>query len=89
MKAFARLICLEEAEPPLSIGVFGGWGSGKSTFMQLLNRRLPDWQKGRSRRAGTSQRRLKVRRRSRASYRMSCKSGSTPGILRMQACGQA
>ncbi|MDQ0563227.1 hypothetical protein QO004_005036 [Rhizobium mesoamericanum] len=36
VRAFARLICLEEAEPPLSIGVFGGWGSGKSTFMQLL-----------------------------------------------------
>ena len=36
VKAFARLICLEEAEPPLSIGLFGGWGSGKSTFMQLL-----------------------------------------------------
>jgi hypothetical protein len=36
VKAFARLICLEEAEPPISIGLFGGWGSGKSTFMQLL-----------------------------------------------------
>jgi hypothetical protein len=36
VRAFARLVCLEEAEPPLSIGVFGGWGSGKSTFMELL-----------------------------------------------------
>jgi hypothetical protein len=36
VKAFARLICLEQAEPPLSIGLFGGWGSGKSTFMELL-----------------------------------------------------
>lgn len=36
VQAFARLICLEEAQPPLSIGLFGGWGSGKSTFMGQL-----------------------------------------------------
>ena len=36
VRAFARLICLEEATPPLSIGLFGGWGSGKSTFMLRL-----------------------------------------------------
>src|SRR5262249_12885651 len=35
-----RLICLKEAEPPLSIGLFGGWGSGKSTFMQLLEQEI-------------------------------------------------
>lgn len=40
VRAFARLICLEEAEPPLSIGLFGGWGSGKSTFMQLLENEI-------------------------------------------------
>jgi hypothetical protein len=40
VKAFARLICLEQAEPPLSIGLFGGWGSGKSTFMQLLEEEI-------------------------------------------------
>jgi KAP family P-loop domain len=40
IRAFARLICLKEAEPPLSIGLFGGWGSGKSTFMQLLEREI-------------------------------------------------
>ncbi|MBV8687259.1 MAG: hypothetical protein JOZ90_01555 [Alphaproteobacteria bacterium] len=34
--AMARLICHEEADPPISIGVFGGWGSGKSTFMEAL-----------------------------------------------------
>jgi hypothetical protein len=34
------LICLKEVEPPLSIGLFGGWGSGKSTFMQLLEEEI-------------------------------------------------
>ncbi len=34
--AFARLICLEEATPPLSIGLFGEWGSGKSSFLERL-----------------------------------------------------
>ncbi len=36
VEAFARLICLEEATPPLSIGLFGEWGSGKSSFMERL-----------------------------------------------------
>ena len=36
VRAFARLICLEEATPPLSICLFGEWGSGKSTFMERL-----------------------------------------------------
>jgi hypothetical protein len=36
VNAFARLICLEQATPPLSIGVFGAWGSGKSSFMERL-----------------------------------------------------
>ncbi|MDP9571458.1 UNVERIFIED_ORG: hypothetical protein J2W66_001943 [Agrobacterium larrymoorei] len=34
--AFARLICLQDIDPPLSIGLFGEWGSGKSTFMHHL-----------------------------------------------------
>jgi hypothetical protein len=36
VRAFARLICLEQAKPPLSICIFGEWGSGKSTFMERL-----------------------------------------------------
>ena len=36
VRALARLICLEEATPPLSICIFGDWGSGKSTFMEAL-----------------------------------------------------
>jgi hypothetical protein len=38
VNAFARLICLEQASPPLSIGLFGGWGTGKSTFMETIER---------------------------------------------------
>lgn len=34
-EAFARLICLADVTP-LSIGLFGGWGSGKSTFMAMI-----------------------------------------------------
>lgn len=40
--AFARLICLEEAKPPLSIGIFGEWGSGKSSFMERLQLEIAD-----------------------------------------------
>uniref|UniRef100_E6VKW9 KAP P-loop domain protein n=1 Tax=Rhodopseudomonas palustris (strain DX-1) TaxID=652103 RepID=E6VKW9_RHOPX len=34
VRAFARMICLEQATPPLSICLLGEWGSGKSTFME-------------------------------------------------------
>jgi hypothetical protein len=34
-KALARLICLKDAAP-LAVAIFGGWGSGKSTFMSLI-----------------------------------------------------
>lgn len=40
VRAMARLICHEGADPPISIGVFGGWGSGKSTFMEALQRQV-------------------------------------------------
>lgn len=40
VQAFARLICLKDARPPLSIGLFGGWGAGKSTFMERLEKAI-------------------------------------------------
>lgn len=36
----AELISLRETKLPLAIGLFGNWGSGKSHFMNLIDRRL-------------------------------------------------
>jgi hypothetical protein len=38
--AFADLILARDVVPPLALGVFGPWGSGKTTFMSLLRQRL-------------------------------------------------
>ena len=35
-RALAEVICLLEPGPPLAIGLFGDWGSGKSTFMNMM-----------------------------------------------------
>jgi hypothetical protein len=35
-RAFARLICSRRTGTPLSVGLFGDWGSGKSFFMNRL-----------------------------------------------------
>jgi hypothetical protein len=35
-RALAEVICLREPGPPLAIGLFGDWGSGKSTYMNLI-----------------------------------------------------
>ncbi|MCA8974977.1 MAG: hypothetical protein KDC98_09660 [Planctomycetes bacterium] len=38
--AFAMLMASRKLEPPLSIGLFGDWGSGKSFFMRKLRDRI-------------------------------------------------
>lgn len=35
-EAFARIVASRELKPPLSIGVFGEWGSGKTFFMEKM-----------------------------------------------------
>lgn len=38
--AFAYLIAAKDLKPPLAIGLFGDWGSGKSFFMESLRQRI-------------------------------------------------
>ncbi len=40
--AFASLIAARSVEPPLSIGLFGEWGSGKTFFMRRLRDRVAE-----------------------------------------------
>lgn len=40
VNAFAALISAKSTAPPLSIGLFGDWGSGKTYFMHLLADRV-------------------------------------------------
>lgn len=40
VEAMASLVCAWSIEPPLSIGLFGEWGSGKSFFMQKMKERV-------------------------------------------------
>ena len=38
VESFAALLASKSLEPPLSIGLFGPWGSGKTTFLKRLRR---------------------------------------------------
>src|SRR6185295_19764330 len=38
VEAFAALLASRDLEPPLAIGLFGPWGSGKTTFLKRLGR---------------------------------------------------
>jgi hypothetical protein len=37
---FGDLVALRETKLPLSIGLFGNWGAGKSTFINLIDKRV-------------------------------------------------
>lgn len=38
--AMASVLASRKLKPPLSVGLFGDWGSGKSFFMQMLHKRI-------------------------------------------------
>jgi len=38
VRGFANIVAARKVETPLSIGLFGDWGSGKSTFMKQMQR---------------------------------------------------
>lgn len=40
INAFAKLIAYKDLQTPLSIGLFGKWGSGKSFFMKKLDQKI-------------------------------------------------
>lgn len=40
--AFATLIAARDVNPPLSVGLFGDWGSGKSFFMRQLRKGIEE-----------------------------------------------
>lgn len=40
VRAMAMVIAYEKVKPPISIGLFGNWGSGKSFFMLKLEREI-------------------------------------------------
>jgi YD repeat-containing protein len=40
VEALAMLVASRQLEPPLSIGLFGDWGTGKSFFLNRLQRRV-------------------------------------------------
>ncbi len=40
IQAFASLLAYRDASPPLAIGLFGNWGSGKSYFMNNIEKQI-------------------------------------------------
>nr|WP_225927367.1 P-loop NTPase fold protein [Pseudomonas ekonensis] len=47
-KAFARLAVAKDVMPPLAIGLFGNWGSGKSFFMRLIHQHIERLSQGKA-----------------------------------------
>ncbi|MEP7007489.1 MAG: P-loop NTPase fold protein [Sphingomonas bacterium] len=43
IEAFAKLAAARSIDPPLAVGVFGDWGSGKSFFMKGVRRKIDEY----------------------------------------------
>jgi hypothetical protein len=41
-EALAETVLLQDTEVPLAVGILGGWGSGKSTVMRLMQKKMTD-----------------------------------------------
>ena len=39
---FAKLLAAKDVNPPIALGLFGNWGSGKTFFMGLMRHRIAD-----------------------------------------------
>lgn len=57
VNALAALISTHYTGPPLAIGIFGDWGSGKTFFMRRLQRRI-NWLSAKARANGAPQHKL-------------------------------
>lgn len=42
VKALCSVIAAKDVHPPLSIGLFGDWGTGKSFFMEMMQQRIKE-----------------------------------------------
>ena len=38
--AMVQVLAQEDLQTPFAVGVFGRWGTGKSTFMNILHRKI-------------------------------------------------
>ncbi len=46
--ALADLLLLDDLKPPVAVGIFGPWGSGKSTLMHLVQQQIEDRTSGKA-----------------------------------------
>ena len=78
VEALCWVIAARDTVPPLSVGLFGDWGSGKTTFMALMQARIRDL----AEQSRTAPGEPVVRR-------TSCRSPSTRGRTPTTTCGRA
>jgi len=54
VKTLASVLAARDVEPPISVGLFGDWGTGKSFFMNALQRRIQSLEQATQAHAGAS-----------------------------------
>ncbi|MFZ5915742.1 MAG: SUMF1/EgtB/PvdO family nonheme iron enzyme [Chloroflexota bacterium] len=58
VQTFVDIITDRNTQTPLTIGVFGAWGSGKTSLMQMIRRQLVAWQRQQARSEANQERKL-------------------------------